>query len=194
MRKTKKNMRPQDARRKSVEQRRIKYYESEAKPCLVCKNLISFENKRGKFCNRKCSAKFNNDLRTERARREHKDRICKCGLEVSGCNKFCDTCIDAGNHIRKNRTFNDCSADPSRRRYLLAECGNFCNLCELREWKHEPIPLIMDHIDGNSENNIRDNLRLICPNCDALLPTYKGRNAGKGRVSRRQRYVEGKSY
>jgi hypothetical protein len=29
----------------------------------------------------------------------------------------------------------------------------------------------MDHIDGNPTNNRRENLPLICPNCDSQLPT-----------------------
>ena len=43
------------------------------------------------------------------------------------------------------------------------------------------IPLIVDHIDGNYRNILDTNLRLICPNCDAQLSTYKGRNRGRGR-------------
>ena len=58
----------------------------------------------------------------------------------------------------------------------------------------QPIPLVLDHMDGNSENNSLDNFRLVCGNCDMLLPTYKGKNAGNGRYSRRQRYAQGKSY
>lgn len=64
----------------------------------------------------------------------------------------------------------------------------------ISEWNLKEIPLIMDHIDGNSYNSSLKNLRFICPNCDALLPTYKGRNKGNGRYSRRKRYKEGKSY
>ena len=41
---------------------------------------------------------------------------------------------------------------------------------------------------------VRENLRLVCPNCDSQLPTYKSRNRGSGRHSRRQRYRDGQSY
>lgn len=57
-----------------------------------------------------------------------------------------------------------------------------------------PLALVLDHIDGNPDNNHRDNLRLVCPNCDSQLPTFKSRNRGNGRSFRRQRYHEGKSY
>lgn len=53
-----------------------------------------------------------------------------------------------------------------------------------------PIPIELDHIDGNPENNKSDNLRLICPNCHAQTPTYKGRNIGKVRNSKRQKIME----
>jgi hypothetical protein len=49
----------------------------------------------------------------------------------------------------------------------------------------ERVPLILDHIDGNSTNWSVANLRLVCGNCDMQLPTYKGRNKGSGREWRK---------
>ena len=46
---------------------------------------------------------------------------------------------------------------------------------------------------GNSSNNMRDNLRLVCPNCDSQLDTYKSKNKGNGRINRRKRYLEEKN-
>jgi hypothetical protein len=80
------------------------------------------------------------------------------------------------------------------RRYFKEKFPHSCMLCNSSLWTGQPIPLLIDHIDGNSENWFLTNLRKICPNCDALLPTFKSRNKGKGRAYRRARYAAGKSY
>ena len=41
-----------------------------------------------------------------------------------------------------------------------------CDLCSIeKEWNSKPLILEVDHKDGNSLNNMLDNLRFLCPNC-----------------------------
>ncbi len=80
------------------------------------------------------------------------------------------------------------------RRYLLEKFGNKCQICSRDEWDGKPMPLVLDHVNGNSDDWSMSNCRLICPNCDTFTPFYKSKNIGNGRFRRRQRYAEGKSY
>lgn len=68
--------------------------------------------------------------------------------------------------------------------HLVDICGWKCVQCKNTEWLGEPIPLELDHIDGNAGNNKPENLRLLCPNCHAKTPTHKAKNKGNGRGSR----------
>lgn len=82
------------------------------------------------------------------------------------------------------------------RRWLkeqYGECCWECNWCEINPTTGK-IPIEVDHIDGDYTNDNPDNLRLLCPNCHSLTPTYKARNKGNGRHARRERYKLGKSY
>jgi len=84
------------------------------------------------------------------------------------------------------------------KRYLRKKFGDKCCLCGWSKinQKTAKVPLVADHIDGNWRNNIEDNLRLICPNCDSLLPTFSALNRGNGRENRApsKRAQEAKSY
>ncbi len=51
-----------------------------------------------------------------------------------------------------------------------------CASCQKTRWLDKPIPLELDHINGDHHNNSLSNLRILCPNCHALTPTYRGKN------------------
>ncbi|MBS3941002.1 MAG: HNH endonuclease [Actinobacteria bacterium] len=53
-----------------------------------------------------------------------------------------------------------------------------CERCDITEWQGQAAPLELDHVNGDRRDNRLENLRLLCPNCHALTPTYRGRNRG----------------
>jgi 5-methylcytosine-specific restriction endonuclease McrA len=65
----------------------------------------------------------------------------------------------------------------NHKRVLITERGHICESCKNTEWLNEPIPIELEHIDGNNKNNVKENLQLLCPNCHAKTSTYRGKNA-----------------
>jgi 5-methylcytosine-specific restriction endonuclease McrA len=67
---------------------------------------------------------------------------------------------------------------------LIQIRGHSCENCKIEIWMGEKVPLVLDHENGNPADNSLNNLRLLCQNCNALTPTFGGKNKGFGRKSR----------
>lgn len=132
--------------------------------------------------------------------RKPRSQCPQCGAEVPRPkSKYCSPqCLSAHRTAQTSMHIeNDSLANVSQgslRKYLLANRPHQCAKCSRKTWNGHPIPLVMDHIDGDATNNQLANMRLVCPNCDSQLPTFKGRNKGRGRAARRERYAKGQSY
>lgn len=82
--------------------------------------------------------------------------------------------------------------------------SNKCDICNMNnDWCGKELVLILDHINGVNNDHRKNNLRLICPNCNSQLDTHCGRNRRTknncidcgcviGRKSRRCRSCSGK--
>jgi hypothetical protein len=160
-----------------------------APSCKFCGNPLPYEGRSKSFCGRSCAAKYNNRARGGTL---SKGTCVTCGCKVAKSRTYCPKCFESS----KLLSFEEVRTDRGRRRALLRERGHSCEICKNSEWCTQPIPIELDHMDGNSDNNDRSNLRLVCPNCHAQTSNYKGRNRGRGvrQIKRRERFASGKTF
>lgn len=183
-------------------------YLNNPKFCKHCDKSLPYNKRHNKFCDNSCAASFLNTLRVcpsnyvsgDWAIISHNCLFCSKQFEAKRKQVFCSHKCSKDYEWKKRRDsiinngFVTQNHKETAKRFLYEELGKKCSICGIDKWLDNELVLILDHIDGNSNNWNLDNLRLLCPNCDSQTPTYKGRNLGKGRHIRRQRYKEGKSY
>ena len=189
--------------------------------CEQCRSPMPYDKRKNRFCNQSCAAKRNNTLFPKRENigieEKRSRRIAKIvdTLTIQVKKYHCKQCN--GELTSNTQTFfcsSKCSEDHQRekqfervergekvgvralRNYLIHTRGRKCEECgwDKINPKSNKCPVQMEHVDGNSENNSLDNLKLLCPNCHSLTPTFGALNRGNGRHYRRKRYADGKSY
>lgn len=78
----------------------------------------------------------------------------------------------------KNATTSKPKIKDTLRTYLLKKTNYCCERCGcdwINPYSGQTI-LEIHHKDGNRQNNAEDNLEVLCPNCHAMTPNYKGLN------------------
>lgn len=136
-----------------------------------------------------CSATHSN-LKSPKRARQYAPRDCAfCGKTfLKKGNIYCDSTCAAKAQNKKvlDAWVNDPSTATAKnggvsrpvRMYLIAESNYQCSQCGWAEINQTTgvCPLEVDHIDGDAFNNSRDNLRVVCPNCHSLTPTFRALN------------------
>ena len=171
--------------------------------CIACGTLL-VNRDQFKFCSRSCSAATNNVLYQKR---QVEGQCFTCGNPCPSKRKWCDSCYQTHYKYRAASSkrkvpcvyigYNQhriaewltgewdgsqkSGASNAVRAYLLDINDYKCSMCGF-DTPH-PVDnttiLEIDHIDGDSTNNTFTNLRVLCPNCHALTPSYRARNTGK---------------
>ena len=136
------------------------------------------------------------------AKKATRIKICSnCGKEICNENQsgLCINCY----HLKQNKTkillWKQTGKTGTKvsshipnviREYILDKQNGKCKICNIPPvWNGKQLNFILDHIDGDASNNHENNLRLICPNCDSQLDTYKSKNKNSARNFRKMYYL-----
>lgn len=85
--------------------------------------------------------------------------------------------LDLNDILVNNSSYRD-STSLKNKLYKAGLKDRICELCGQGEnWQGNHMSLILDHINGINNDNRIENLRIVCPNCNATLETHcKGNN------------------
>jgi len=177
-------------------------YDSQPKMCKNCGRIIPYSKRQNTFCNKSCSATFNNKGIVRNGRKVNQKECKNCGVKFKphGSNKgkfCCKKCQGEYSWKRTKAKIEKLGWHKTRnsftvRKYLKEVRGCKCEICNRTKWEGKEIPLVLDHINGDPTDDRMVNLRLVCGNCDMQLPTYKSKNNGMGRRYRREQYAKDK--
>lgn len=137
------------------------------------------------YCSSSCAASITNLVPKRKATFNTCPNCFESVSKRSG-NKHCSSkCAEEARLKHNIQRFHDgliCDRK-TLKRYLVLLNGHTCSLCNNVQWQGQPIPLEVDHVNGDPSNDHSYNLRLLCPNCHSLTPTAKGKNRGRGRTA-----------
>lgn len=128
----------------------------------------------------------------------HRRKCSVCGEYINDKNisGMCCGCLVKNKHEERIKTWletgNTGTSVSSKvpdviRKYILDKQNSRCAICGMQNlWNNKELKFILDHINGDAANNYEENLRLICPNCDSQLDTYKSKNKNSARIYRKK--------
>jgi hypothetical protein len=180
--------------------------EKKCSKCGIVKSLELFNREKSAKDGRYSSCK---ECRNKKSSREYQQRLLSVKTDLK-C-KLCDHPISSGSrngyiqHLHSKHGKRLIDVDPGfladrfdslgsaqRRELLLTEANYSCTQCGFNKTRPCGATILeIDHVDGDHTNNDRSNLRVLCPNCHTLTPTFRNYgNKGNSRRSTRTKRRE----
>lgn len=174
--------------------------------CKQCNNIFEQHNLskkyQKKFCNKTCSAIYNNIQRGIASNKLINTQCLNCSKSFTYrekhkkglyCSHLCQRDYAFNTKTTQKVLAGDSNVGVRTRKKVLSKLkGYCCSICSLQNWLNKPITLQLDHIDGNSDNNNINNLRLLCPNCHSQTETFCARNINN--LKKNPKYTKRNTY
>ncbi|CAL9997723.1 HNH endonuclease [Vibrio phage D479] len=119
--------------------------------------------------------------------------ITVCTYNINRLKVLCDKYDVSTEHFDVKKTFKrnkfshteesffveNCTAPRSSARQISIRLGfyrNHCDECGIPDtWNGKPLTLELEHVNGISNDNRKENLSWLCPNCHSQTSTYRRR-------------------
>jgi len=146
--------------------------------------------KDGPFCSRKCANSRDFSVETRKKKSDsakryaeaNKDKIKRIAAarwkDTDKQLAFREAMKQKSKRYIFDTPFEQLGPDSIRKKIIFEQEGK-CNSCGIHEWLGKTITLEIDHKDGEKQNNTRENLEGLCPNCHSQTKTWRGRNKAK---------------
>ena len=161
------------------------------KECPKCKKQHTMS---GVYCSRSCANSRNFSIESKKKKSESNKRYWNSLSDEVKRNKI--SILSEARPFSKetylqtilNENWDILGIQSKRLRVILEQEGK-CNKCGISHWNGERITLEYEHRDGNNQNNNRDNVEALCPNCHSQTKTWRGRK-NKGRQKQVESYID----
>lgn len=158
--------------------------------CKKCsKKFYDIESENRIFCSISCSNSFH--------KKKNIKKCENCNTEIKGARHYsrfcCRRCYIEYNKKEREKLIikGNVKDYSSSKKYLIEVKGEKCEICgwDQKNKVTGKVPIQIDHINGLSEDNRIENLRLLCPNCHSLTETFGSLNKGNGRKHRYKKKI-----
>ena len=97
------------------------------------------------------------------------------GVHCNIGRRFASTAVPLESVMVENSFYD--RKDLKRRVIAAGILKNECAICgQAPEWHGLKLVMVLDHINGVRNDSRKENLRLLCPNCNSQQSTFAGRN------------------